>query len=156
MEERRKILQEKMYDENGLLEYTIIPNFKLKEDFLSENERKFLIILITIAQKIKEEKNINIQIFSQVAINQIVKINNTRASELYEYIKNKSIDFLLYDRDNGKIISCIELDDYTHEQEERKERDLKINKVFESINLKLIHIKVQNFYNMEEIYKEVF
>lgn len=87
---------------------------------------------------------------------QKVKINNTRASELYEYIKNKSIDFLLYDRDNGKIISCIELDDYTHEQEERKERDLKINKVFESINLKLIHIKVQNFYNMEEIYKEVF
>ena len=153
MEERRKITQEKIYDKDGILTYTIIPNYKLKEEFLTNNETKLLKALIQVVQDIKKQYNINLQIFSQVALNQIIKINNTREKELYEYIKNKSIDFALYDIETNNIYCCIELDDKTHETKERIQRDLIVNRIFKNLNLKLIHIKTQKYYDQEEIKK---
>lgn len=45
---------------------------------------------------------------------------------------------------------CIELDDSTHEREERIERDLFLDKIFKD-TIKLIRIKVQNYYDYDKI-----
>lgn len=44
----------------------------------------------------------------------------------------------------------IELDDPTHEREDRIERDLFLDKIFKN-TIKLVRIKVQNYYDYNEI-----
>ncbi len=153
LEEKRKIEQIPIYDSDGRIEYYKIPNYTVKKEFLSINERKFLKELIkaviTLNEKYKS-KNIYIQISTQVAINRIININNRRLSDLYEEIKNKSIDFVLYNMNNGQILTCIELDDNSHETEERKKRDILLDKMLkECVNI--IHYKAKNEYTEKEI-----
>ena len=50
---------------------------------------------------------------------------------------------------------CIELDDYTHNQQKRIERDKFINKLFEDVNIKLLRVPVQNFYNIKELKNKI-
>lgn len=156
MEEKREIKQIKKYDKYGNLEYTIIPNYKTKEDFMTQTELKFYKFLIKVVLEIKERKNINLTIFTQVALNRILNVNNEREKrELFEKISRKSIDYVLFDEDKNRIYCCIELDDKTHKEDEKRiERDYLINKAFE-YNIKLIHKEVSNYYNLEETIDEI-
>lgn len=96
---------------------------------------------------------IYLQISTQVALNRIIEINNKRVSNLYEEIKNKSIDYVIYDLNSGKIICCIELDGREHaENEDRKNRDIVISKMLNGI-IKIIHIRMKSSYNEDEIIK---
>lgn len=151
MNEKREIKQIEVKNEKGELEYTIIPNYRVHKNFMTESEIKFYKFLIRAILEIKEKYNINLTIFSQVALNRIIDVNNERKkSELFEKISRKSIDFVLYSENEEKIKCCIELDDETHKTEERVERDILLDKIFKD-NIKLLHIKRDNYYNMEEI-----
>ena len=152
-EEKRKIEQIPIYDESGRISYYKIPNYTVRKEFLTSNERKFMKELIKAVKTLNEkykEKNIHIQISSQVAINRIIDINNRRIPELYEEIRDKSIDFVLYNINNGEILTCIELDDSTHENEERMNRDILIEKMFEGIT-RIIHFRAKSEYTENEI-----
>lgn len=46
LDEKRKIEQIPIYDSDGRIEYYKIPNYTVKKEFLSINERKFLKELI--------------------------------------------------------------------------------------------------------------
>ena len=72
----------------------------------------------------------------------------------FNKIKSKSIDFVIT-QENCKILMCIELDDPTHEQKKRIERDNFINKLFEDLQIKYLRIPVQNFYNMDELENKI-
>ena len=56
---------------------------------------------------------------------------------------------------NLKIKLCIELDDYTHKREKRIKRDEFLNKLFNDLEIKLLRIPVQNYYNLEELKKKI-
>lgn len=150
LNEKRKIEQEAVYNENGLLEYTKIPNYSIKEDFLTNDELKLYYALLKTVQKIKGLTGMNLQIFTQVALNQIIKINNERAPELYKYINNKSVDFLLYDLNTKKIFCCIELDGISHNDKDQQKKDKEKNIALEDY-IKLIRIKSQNYYDEKEL-----
>lgn len=156
LEERRKIEQIPVFDKDGRIEYYKIPNYSLKQAFLTCKERNFMRVLINIIQKLNEEYKDNkifLQISTQVALNRIIDINNKRNPMLYDEIKNKSIDYVLYDLNTGKIICCIELDGKEHfENQERKNRDILLSKMLKEI-VKIIHIKCDNNYNEDEIIK---
>lgn len=138
--EKRKMKELEILDDKGMLDYTIIPNYKMKEEFITENELKLYKVLKKVAYELK------LDIFTQVALNRILEINNRRKQQqLRNRIDRKSIDFVLYDERMKKIICCIELDDPTHEREDRIERDL-----FKD-TIKLIRIKVQNYYDYDKI-----
>lgn len=158
LEEKRKIEQIPIYDNDGRISYYKIPNYKKRKEFLTANERKFMKKLIKVIKTLNEkyiEKNIYIQISSQVAINRIIDINNKRIPELYEEIRDKSIDFVLYNINSGEILSCIELDDSTHElNEDRIRRDILLDKIFEE-TINLIHFKAKNEYTESEILKKL-
>ena len=68
----------------------------------------------------------------------------------FNKIARKSIDFVITEQ-NLKIKLCIELDDYTHNKQNRIYRDKFVNEVFKSTDVKILRIPVQNFYNMEEL-----
>lgn len=151
MNERREIKQIEVKNEIGELEYTIIPNYRVHEKFMTESEIKFYKFLIRAVLEIKEKYNINLTIFSQVALNRIIDVNNERKkSELFEKISRKSIDFVLYSETEEKIKCCIELDDETHKTEERSKRDELLDKIFKD-NIKLLHIERDSYYDMKKI-----
>lgn len=151
MDDKRKKI--KQIEKNGVwgIKYSIIPSYVEKENFFNKDEYKLYICLKEIF------KNSKIDIFPQVALNQIVKINTKRNYEkLYDNYCDRSIDFVLYDNENYKIKCCIELNGRTHEiLQNRKERDEFIKEVFEFTEIPLIFIKTREYYNQNEIKEEI-
>ena len=158
LEEKRKIKQIPIYDEDGRIDFFKIPNYTLKKEFITCNERIFMRTLINIIPKLNEkykENKVFCQISTQVALNRIIDINNQRNSSLYKEIKNKSIDYVLYDLNTGKILCCIELDGTEHiENTARKERDILLSKMLKEV-VKIIHIQSNTNYDEDEIIRQI-
>lgn len=158
LEEKRKIKQIPIYDEDGRIDFYKIPNYTLKKEFITCNERIFMRTLINIIPKLNEkykEYKVFCQISTQVALNRIIDINNQRNSSLYKEIKNKSIDYVLYDLNTGKILCCIELDGTEHiENTVRKERDILLSKMLKEV-VKIIHIQSNTNYDEDEIIRQI-
>lgn len=127
--------------------------YSKRKNAITLNELKLYKILIEIAQEL------NLILFSQVSLYNIVKINeNLPKSTKYKYfnkISSKSIDFVLVDKENCEIKLCIELDDSTHNQNKRKKRDEFINKLFEDLEINLIRYPVYKVYYKETIKKHI-
>ena len=118
-------------------------NFKSKEKLLTQTEYKFYKLINNIAQKQ------DLIVFSQVALNQIIKPNTYKELKI---IGGKSIDFVLIDKYTN-IKLCIELDDYTHNQEKRKTRDNIVNDIFNQCKMKLLRIPIEKAFTVERIEK---
>ena len=116
-----------------------------KEYIMTEQEYKFYRLL-----KNYTSKN-NLNLFAQVSLYAIV---NSKYYSDFNKIKSKSIDFVITDV-NCKIKLCIELDDYTHIKENRQKRDNFIDKLFEELEIKMLRIPVQNYYNMTDIERKI-
>lgn len=125
--------------ENEIADYN--KKYIKSEYLLTKNELKFYRILKQITDKL------NYSLFCQVALYEIVKSINYKD---FNKIRSKSIDFVIT-QENCKILLCIELDDETHNKTNRIERDKFINKLFEDLQIKLIRIPGQSYYNMEEL-----
>lgn len=114
-----------------------------KEYLLTPTELKFYKILKQVTDEM------NLVICPQVSLYEIVKSQNHKS---FNKISRKTIDFVITEP-NLKIKCCIELDDYTHNRQSRIERDTFLNELFENTGIKLIRIKVQQYYNIEELKK---
>ena len=116
-----------------------------KEYLLTQTELKFYRLLKQIADEL------NLVVCPQVALYQVVQNKNFKD---FNKIQSKSIDFVIAEP-NLKIKLCIELDDYTHKREKRIKRDEFLNKLFNDLEIKLLRIPVQNYYNIEELKKKI-
>lgn len=92
-----------------------------------------------------------LKIIPQIQLQKIFKTNNITE---FNKIKSKSIDYAIVDN-NYKYKLFIELDDYTHNYNNRIKRDNYINNLFKTHNLKLLRIKVKNTYNMAELEEQI-
>ena len=118
----------------------------IKKDYLlTQTELKFYKLLKTITDEL------NLIICPQVPLYEIVKNIDYKD---FNKIASKSIDFVIAEP-NLKIKFCIELDDYTHKQTKRIKRDKFIEKLFTDLNIKILRIPVQNFYNLEELKEKI-
>lgn len=115
--------------------------FSKKEYLLTPTELKFYNLLKQITDKL------NLNLFCQVSMYEIIKCKDYKH---FNKIRSKCIDFVITEK-NCKIRCCIELDDYTHNSNKRKKRDLIVDNIFKSSNVNLIRIKVQNYYNLNEL-----
>ena len=70
-------------------------------------------------------------------------------------VNRKHFDFVICDKETLKPIMAIELDDKSHEEEARKERDEFVDALFTDLNFKVIHIPVQYSYNANEIKEKI-
>ncbi len=104
----------------------IIKNEYKKRNLMTQTELFFY-------NKIKELEN-EYKIIPQLNIGTIVeKQNKGYRNELF-----KNIDFAIFSNDFKEILLLIELNDYTHEQKKRKQRDKKIKEICNNANIKLI------------------
>ena len=122
--------------------------YKLADSIFTKSEKELFDTLEVMC------KDKNLILLSKVRLADIAKIENGCKNFQYWFnkIRSKHVDFLLCKRENGKPILAIELDDYTHNQKSRKERDEFVNQVYESIGLPILHITELK---EEKIYQEV-
>lgn len=101
-----------------------------KKYFLTNTEKQFLSILY-------ELKKYNLIIIPQINLATIIqKTGEFRyQNELY-----RNIDFGIFDK-NYNILLLIELNDISHQQYKRRERDMKVKEIVKQADIKLI-----NFY----------
>lgn len=117
-------------------------NKYIKKDYLlTQTELKFYKLLKPITNEL------NLIICPQIPLYDIVK--NIEYKD-FNKIASKSIDFVITEP-NLKIKFCIELDDYTHKQIKRIKRDEFVEKLFNDLNIKILRIPVQNFYDITEL-----
>lgn len=116
-----------------------------KEYLLTQTELKFYKLLKQITDEL------NLVICPQVTLYEIV---NNKEYKGFNKIQNKSIDFVITEP-NLKIKLCIELDDYTHQKSKRVRRDEFINKLFADLDIKLIRIPVQSYYDLEDLRNKI-
>lgn len=66
----------------------------------------------------------------------------------FSKIKSKHLDFVLCNPDNLAVLLLIELDDTSHEQEERKERDEFVERLLNQVGYQLLRVRSDS--NIEE------
>lgn len=127
--------------------------YKPKTYVITLNELKFYNVLLEIA------KELDLILFSQVSLYNIIKpkdnLDYKTRTIFFNKIASKTIDFVLVDKTNCKIRLCIELDDSTHKQEKRIQRDKFINELFNSLNIKLLRYNVYPVYYKETLKKRI-
>ena len=59
----------------------------------------------------------------------------------FSHINGKSVDYVLCDKKTLRPTYAIELDDYTHDKADRRERDAEVERIFEEAELPLIRFR---------------
>lgn len=108
---------------------------------IKEYEKKHLMTNaeLDFYNKIAElEEQLHIKIIPQIGLSTIVKPKK-KSRYINELFKN--IDFAIFDDHYNEILLLIELNDFSHNNKKRKERDKKVKSICESADIKII-----NFY----------
>lgn len=88
----------------------------------------------------------------QVSLAAIFYVATRDGAQAYRNkIDRKLIDFLLCDPQTLKPIMGLELDDSSHQREDRQQRDMFVEQVFESAGLPIIRVPARSAYSVEEV-----
>lgn len=86
----------------------------------------------------------NLHIISKVRLADLVEVKKEldykEKQKYFNKIKNKHIDFVLCNPSNLAVIALVELDDKSHDNKDRAERDEFINKLCESVGYTIIRV----------------
>ena len=123
-------------------------SYVLRDDFLSAAELNFYKSLSLAT------KELPVKILSKVSLGDLffVNIKDFKMKQSYwNKINRKHVDFLVCDNVSLKPLVAIELDDKSHQQSNRVQRDAFVDEVFKAANLPLLHIPVKNSYAISEL-----
>ncbi len=125
--------------------------YRRKSYLLSIAEKSFYAILKQIAD------NNNWAISPKVRLEDLLWIPSGTENRfgLRNRIKSRHIDFVLCDKEAMSPLLAIELDDASHEREDRVERDRNVDRILQDAGLPILHIKVQSFYDEKIISKQI-
>lgn len=98
----------------------------VKKNFMTPSELRFYKTLLELSGEYN--------IIPQINLATIVrKTNKGYINELF-----KNIDFAIFDKEFKEVLLLIELNDSSHDHYNRKDRDLKVKKICNDTNLKLM------------------
>ncbi|MGI6656135.1 MAG: DUF2726 domain-containing protein [Desulfobulbus sp.] len=83
-------------------------------------------------------------------------INRSEWQTGFNKISRKHFDFILYYPESYQIYAAVELDDKSHNEEERRERDIFVEKACEKAGLNLFRFQAQYEYSPKEISDKIF
>jgi hypothetical protein len=78
-------------------------------------------------------------------------ISGPKRQTAFNRISAKHADFLLCDAESMSPLLVIELDDKSHERGERRDRDAFMDSVYASVQLPILHVKVQAKYSAADL-----
>ena len=109
--------------------------YVLNNPIMSPKEKSFYRAVKPIANEL------GLTVFCKIRLADLLNVpkNIPKWQTWFNYIKAKHVDFVLVDNDmNIKII--IEVDDKTHNRDDRKQRDEFLDKAFKQLGLEVLHI----------------
>lgn len=119
--------------------------FRLRDDFLSPAEVSFYHVLLSAVGD-------RFTVCPKVNLNDIFFVSRPdRNQASRNHISRKHVDFLLCDRRSMRPCMGIELDDSSHEREDRRARDALVQRVFDAAGLTLLRFPAQRAYNITEV-----
>lgn len=123
--------------------------YKLTKTVFSDKEAIFYHALLPITTKL------NLTVFTKMRVADLLWLpkNHPEYIRWFNYIRSKHIDFVLCNKDLEPVL-LIEIDDNTHNSDKRKKRDEFIDKVFEKLNLPIIHTRRWQNEELENQIKE--
>lgn len=121
--------------------------YAVKDDFLSEAELNFFKVL----QQALYGKAVVCPKVGLEDLFFVTTYEKNKHSLFINKINKKHVDFLVCSNDNMKPLYGIELDDVSHQGENRIVRDKFVNQVFEIAGLVLIRFENKRSYSMAEI-----
>jgi hypothetical protein len=112
--------------------------------FFSAAERSFYEILRRLAP--------GHTVFAKVRLADLVNVTKGASSwqSHFNRIDRKHLDFILCDGDLAPVVA-IELDDRSHDDEERQSRDLFVDRVLASVSLPIVRVRAKHAYKLEEV-----
>src|SRR5664280_782820 len=121
--------------------------YVLKRYLMSRAERSFFGVLEQVIDSSKY------YIFPQVSLSNLVTVKNGTGSYLafHNKVDRKSVDFVLFDRNAISPVLAIELDDSSHDREDRQERDAFVDRVLAKAGLPLLHVRTQAAYDPKQL-----
>lgn len=110
-----------------------------KNSLMTKTESDFFI-------KLERTVNERYYVFPQVHLSAILdhRVKGQEWKYAFRHINGKSVDYVLCDKVTLKPTYAIELDDYTHLQKDRKERDVEVERIFLAANLPLVRFSNNN------------
>lgn len=125
--------------------------YRKKEHLMTKAELEFFRVLELVIKN-------QYYIVPQLPISKIAT-TIAKGKDYYTYlnkIDRKTVDFVLFDRQSFSPVMVIELDDSSHNDENRKIRDGFVDNVMKNIGLKIIHVKTSYAYSTEELNNLIF
>lgn len=124
--------------------------YQLKQNYLTPAELSFFSVLKNAVQD-------KYEIVPQVPLKSIMNVKPS-VRDFYRYfnkIDRKVVDFVLFEKIIYKPVLIIELDDSSHNNLDRKDRDYFIDKVAETVKLPILHIPVKSYYNVGDLIDKI-
>jgi len=119
--------------------------YKLKAKFFTRSEWEFF--------KILEEQidHTRFTIFTKVRLGDFIEVDAPAGERVphWNRIKSKHIDFLIYDIQKSSLITAIELDGKSHNSERMQKSDDFKDKLYPTIGLNLVRVKVGTNFAVE-------
>jgi hypothetical protein len=121
--------------------------YHLRDAFLSNAEISFYHVVRTVVGETS-------QVFSKVSLGDIFYVKSNDASKHRIYtnkIDRKHVDFLLCNPKAVRPFLGIELDDKSHQRNDRQERDQFVEQVFAAGGIPLVRVPVKHTYSLQEV-----
>lgn len=122
--------------------------YEKQKMLLSPAERSFFGVL----EQVVGESH---RIFVKVRLADLFKVkaglSNSERMTAFNKIKAKHVDFVICSKESVDVLVAVELDDKSHNLKKRQERDIFVDKVFESVGVPLGHIAAQKSYSVQDV-----
>jgi hypothetical protein len=119
-----------------------------KGEFFSSAERSFLGVLDQAVGK-------EFRIFGKVRIADAIQprrgLDASSRQRAFNAISAKHFDFILCGKDDLTVVCAVELDDQSHQQRKRRERDAFLVGLCQAVSLPLIQVKARHGYSVQEV-----
>lgn len=122
--------------------------YALRDDFLSAAELNFYKSLTLATEQFP------VKILTKVSLSDLFFVTTSDFKTRQSYwnkINRKHVDFLICDQVSLKPLIGVELDDKSHQQANRVQRDHFVNEVFKAANLPLLHVPVKSAYDVTKL-----
>ncbi|MBQ2620357.1 MAG: DUF2726 domain-containing protein [Thermoguttaceae bacterium] len=129
-------------------------NYKRKSCILTQTENEFYSQLFNALH----QAGLDVIVWPQVNVSSIIESvgkDSQQRMKAFNRICRKSVDYVIVNKRTRETLVCIELDDYTHNRNSRKERDNFINSIFNNVGIPLLRIRAEQNYDFNEIVSTV-
>jgi hypothetical protein len=92
-------------------------------------------------------------IFPQLSLAKLVDVEKGTGSyqTYHNKVDRKSVDFVLFDKGTLSPVLVLELDDSSHDREDRQDRDAFVDRVLAKAGLPILHIRAQAAYDPKQL-----